>query len=154
MLQYHVPSYDMWYCMILMLHLNISSCEHVYDIASGDAAQWCNTILWILFILMRTWLSWLIFHSLESTFSDGMHRQGLLQFIQHTRELAKLLWHPPIFLSFGRHQKTSQMFSKSQQKRQVLGDLGVCTGFGLKKNSIAEIFGLFCLLAVFDPNPN
>ena len=73
------------------------------------------------------------FHSLESTFSDGMHQQGFLQFIQQTRELAKLLWHPSIFLSFGRHQKTLQMFSKSQQKRQVIGDLRVCTGFGLKK---------------------
>jgi len=78
------------------------------------------------------------FHSLESsrvesTFSDGMHRQGLLQFIQHTGELAKLLWQAPIFLSFGQHQNSSQMFSKSQQKRQVLGDLRVCTGFGLKK---------------------
>jgi len=47
------------------------------------------------------------FDSLESTFSDGMHRQqGFLQSIQHTTELAKLLWHT----SFGQHQNTSQMF--------------------------------------------
>ena len=54
------------------------------------------------------------FDSLESTFSDGMHwQQGFLQSIQHTTELAKLLWHTSIFLSFGQHQNTD-VFQKDK----------------------------------------
>jgi len=67
------------------------------------------------------------FHGLGSTFSDGwMHSKGFLQSIQQTTaEVAKLLWHAFIFLSFGQASNTFQMFSESQQKRQVLGDLRV-----------------------------
>jgi hypothetical protein len=44
------------------------------------------------------------FHGLGSTFSDRMHSKGAV--IQNkTAELAKLLWHAFIFLSFGRHKK-------------------------------------------------
>jgi len=43
------------------------------------------------------------------------------------------------------------MFSKSQQKRQVLGDLRVYRVWP-EKNSFADTFGLFCLFA--DPDPN
>jgi len=68
--------------------------------------------------------------------------------------MAKLLWR--LYLSvFWSTSNTSQMFSKSQQKRQVLGDLRVYRVWPEEeKNGFAETFGLFCLFAVFDPNPN
>jgi hypothetical protein len=46
------------------------------------------------------------FHGLGSTFSDRMHSKGAASYSKHkTAELAKLLWHAFIFLSFGQHQK-------------------------------------------------
>lgn len=118
MIQYHVI---LWYVVLHDFNVasqhNISSCEHiyVYDIALWDMSQRCSFILWILFILMRTWLIWLIFTALEVHSVIGCAAR-VLQSIQHTTDCCGTP------LSF---YLLVQMFSKSHQKRQVLGDLRV-----------------------------
>ena len=107
-----------FYCCISAQHFIMWEHIRIYDIALWDISPRCSIIVWILFILMRTWLVWLIFTALEVHSVIGCAPR-VLQSIQHTTaELASL----SIFWSTS---KTSQMFSKSQQKRQVLGDLRV-----------------------------
>ena len=83
---------------------------HAYDIALWDIAPRCNMILqWILFILMTTWLSWLIFTALEVHSVMGGCTATWVFVIYSTNsqrraEVANLLWHAVIFLSFGQHQ--------------------------------------------------
>jgi hypothetical protein len=76
------------------------------------------------------------FHGLGSTFSDRMRTKGFAIYSTHNSRTGKL----SIFWS------TSKT---SQQKRQVLGDLRL-----FKRVCFAGTFGLFCLFAVFHPNPN
>ena len=105
-----MSSYDMCYCMSLMLHLS-RTFHHVstYDFALWDISPRCSIILWILFILMRTWLVWLIFTALEVHSVIGCAPR-VLQSIQHTTaELAK-------FLSFGQHQKLPRCFQNPNKK--------------------------------------
>ena len=108
----------MWYCMVLMLHLSttfhhvstyirmILHCEilhyHIVDIVHID----------------ENWTHLIDFHGLGSTFSDRMRTKGFAIYSTHNSRTGKV----SIFWSTS---KTSQMFSKSQQKRQVLGDLRV-----------------------------
>ena len=83
------------------------------------------------------------FHGLGSTFSDRMHSKGAASYSKQNSRSGKIAVARLYLSIFWSTSKTSQ------QKRQVLGDLRV-----FKRVCIAETFGLFCLFAVFHPNPN
>ena len=113
----------MWYCMSLMLHLS-TTFHHVSTI---------HVYIWFCIVRYFTTMQHHIvdivhidenmtrlidFHGLGSTFSDRMRTKGFAIYSTHNSRTGKV----SIFWSTS---KTSQMFSKSQQKRQVLGDLRV-----------------------------
>jgi len=94
------------------------------------------------------------FHSLESTFSDGMHQQGFIAIYLTHKRTGKIALAPPYLTIFWSTSKHFADVFKIPTKKTSLRRFKSVYGVWPKKNSIAEMFGLFCLLAVFDPSPN